>query len=93
MYFPYSNYEQASMNTMSWIALMQSQQQCSTLQQQQYQLEIMQQQLNAYGCCEIYGGFNPKPIAIIEPLKRTNCINCGAPLKYHLCEYCGTNNI
>lgn len=92
MYFPYSNCEQAPMSTMSWIALMQSQQQYFNLQRQ-YQLDIMRQQLNAYDCCEIYGGFNPKPIAIVEPLKKTNCINCGAPLKYHLCEYCGTNNI
>ena len=66
--------------------------QCATLEMQ---LDSLRQQVNAYGVTEIYGGCEVRPIGYIHNnyLTKTNCVNCGAPLKRHLCEYCGTNNI
>ena len=60
----------------------------------QQQLNLMKQQLDTYGVTELYGGSKIKPIGYIynTPQIKTNCVNCGAPLKSCLCEYCGTKN-
>ena len=43
----------------------------------------------------IYAGWTYNPVATLpaHPPEKTNCVNCGAPLKgKHKCEYCDTYN-
>lgn len=86
-YIPY--YGQMSLE--QWIMQNQMQMQNATLEMQ---LNSLRQCLN-YNVTEIYGGWETNPIGYTytTPLTKTNCVNCGAPLKNHICEYCGTNNI
>ena len=66
-------------------------------------MERIRQQTNAYGVEPAYSWHMnpsydwsvmamPKECCYSGP-KKTNCCNCGAPLKWQRCEYCGTLNI